>query len=89
MTDNWQLLGGKSNKAMDIISSLKGVAAVTTVSDTFDAKKADSEYKRQIESESEAAKALAAELVFSAGMDDSRLCSFTVDVKVAWKLLKL
>jgi len=23
MTDNWQIVGGKSNKAMDIITSLK------------------------------------------------------------------
>ena len=75
MTDNWQLVGGKSNKAMDIISSLKCVTSTTTVED---AKKADIEYKKQVETESEAAKALAAELVFSAGTNDSRFCSFTV-----------
>jgi hypothetical protein len=79
MTDNWQLVGGKSNKAMDIIASLRGMtkAAHVTDNEDFDAKKrADNELRRQMENDSEAAKALAAELVASAGTLAISLYSF-------------
>lgn len=79
MTDNWQLVGGKSNKAIDIIASLRGMTKAAHASDTddFDAKKrADIELRRQMENDSEAAKALAAELVASAGKSATILNSF-------------
>jgi hypothetical protein len=57
-------MGTKSNKAMDIISSLKGLSTAAQVDDIFDAKKkAENDMKRQTENDSEAAKALAEELV--------------------------
>ena len=75
MTDNWQLVGGKSNKAMDIITSLKGLSGPTaTMSNPLlggmSKKKDDGgAAKRQQEFDSEAAKALAEELVISAGLE--------------------
>ena len=78
MTDNWQLVGGKSNKAMDIVASLRGMTKAANVADEdFDAKKkADSELRQQMENDSEAAKALAAELVASAGTWTTMLYSY-------------
>jgi hypothetical protein len=75
MTDNWQLVGGKSNKAMDIISSLKGIAgpgaAVSNPILAGMSKKKDDggAAKRQQEVDSEAAKALAEDIVNSAGLE--------------------
>jgi len=48
-------MGTKSNKAMDIISSLKGLSTAAQVDDIFDAKKkAENDMKRQTENDSEA-----------------------------------
>ena len=71
MTDNWQVIGGKSNKAMDIISSLKGMASTSHPNPLTGKvkKKDDVDVKKQIEVDSAAAKALAAELVVSAGLE--------------------
>ena len=82
MTDNWQLVGSKSNKAMDIISSLKGLTGGSSSDNKTgpsiignpllgnqSKKKFDNDMKKQVESESAAAKALAAELVVSAGLE--------------------
>jgi hypothetical protein len=71
MTDNWQLIGGKSNKAMDIITSLKGMACTSNPNPLTGNvnKKEDVDIKRQIEFDSAAAKALADELVVSAGLE--------------------
>jgi hypothetical protein len=57
MTDNWQLVGSKSNKAMDIITSLKGftgnksgpsITAIPLMGNQSSKKKFDNEMKKQV-----------------------------------------